>query len=453
LESIDFIKDGNPNEEKIRKININVVAGLANYISNMEEPEPEPGLSADAPLAFSASPALSGGRHECTHIECRERRVRELIRFSTLFSDVVHVRNGFSDFCVDPSHPTIEDSATFRKKVIDEVRILCVLRPVLEAGLVKFFTPKTDICLVCFAKKNLGPDVAERIVKAHELLAGRFKKELKAEVSWDGYEYDIHCEGSKRLVDNIATASSYDELPPEILKYPGLANRIHSTGRSPIPRIVWNKLGLYNKFALGISDNVYYHLAVAQSLHSVFLTHNELHADFLQSALGTPELGVKNQIAAKHLSASIPFVDAVPVEKLIQLRRDEPHAFVLFRSSLMKSAAELRGSGSAFNEKHARELYGDVLQPGLAKLEEKMKSAREDALRSSAKSAAAFALTLSFGLHLGLLPTEIQAALSALGLWKFSNDFLGKVGDAVDPQRTIRGESLYFLWRMKKLSR
>ena len=46
----------------------------------------------------TASLAMGGGRSECSYLGCRIRRIDELTRFATFYSDRVLINNSFADY-------------------------------------------------------------------------------------------------------------------------------------------------------------------------------------------------------------------------------------------------------------------------------------------------------------------------------------------------------------------
>jgi hypothetical protein len=82
-----------------------------------------------------------------------------------------------------------------------------------------------------------------------------------------------------------------------------------------------------------------------------------------------------------------------------------------------------------------------------------VREAKRKALWGTLKASGGAALAFSFGVLSGLLPAEVIEAAKAFGVLKFGADAVGKASDAIDAAESIRKESLYFLWRIKKTSK
>ena len=106
-----------------------------------------------------------------------------------------------------------------------------------------------------------------------------------------------------------------------------------------------------------------------------------------------------------------------------------------------------------FNEKEAREIYSDVVEPRLAALEKRVKIAKRDLVKKGIRSIVAVAGVISFGLYTGFIPAEFAELIKAVGLTKIAIDLVEKtvpVGEAVS---TVKNDDLYLLWRARKLAK
>ena len=158
----------------------------------------------------------------------------------------------------------------------------------------------------------------------------------------------------------------------------------------------------------------------------------------------------KNQIMQMYLTSFVPFLENVPIDRLLALRRNETPAFEVFRKSLSTAVDEaLRATGS-FTEIQARQIYGDVIQPGLAKIDQKIRSSSRNLIKGTLGSVLAWGGAISFGLYEGLLPNQAAAAATALGLTKILADVAKPVVDKAMGVNSVENESLYFLWKVRR---
>ncbi|MFY0571050.1 hypothetical protein ACN28E_45475 [Archangium lansingense] len=449
LQSVGIIRNNEIVFEKLEKMPFAQLLDLIQFVGGVGLTEALP--ANPGPFSFSASLTLSGGPTECGSAKCRLERVDEMSRFALLFSDCVYVRNPFADLLPGYLHEPLVDSPDLRMRIAGDFLVFLRMQPLLESGVVAFFATPANRCLACFARDQLSPDTARRISRAYRKLSKRYSEELEARAVRIAGGDSFRVSGPEFLLEHGGQNFLSFSRHPVLTGMPKIQKRLEAGEEVKLSKSTWKRIGLHRRFPDLVAQNVQYHLAVSQALNASFLTHSELHISFLKDALGSPELEERNRVVTKHLTAAIPFLHSVPVPKLLELRRKEQDAFLMFRSSVLEAANEVRGSSVGFTENHARQLYGDVLQPGLARLEERVRAARREPLLAAAKSAAGVSLALSFGLYFGLIPAELQAALNALGVLKVAGDVAAKAGDAVSPARAIRSESLYFLWRAKRL--
>jgi hypothetical protein len=125
----------------------------------------------------------------------------------------------------------------------------------------------------------------------------------------------------------------------------------------------------------------------------------------------------------------------------------------MFRAAIQKAALEVQGNTKTFNAAHAKQLYSDVVEPELARLEKMVSSTRRDAINSSLKGSAILVFALTFGLYFGVIPTEFAEAAKIFGVGKATLDLASRASDALDPARSITKERFYYLWRLKRASR
>jgi hypothetical protein len=149
----------------------------------------------------------------------------------------------------------------------------------------------------------------------------------------------------------------------------------------------------------------------------------------------------------------LPFADGVPVKKLLRLRQREEESFIRFQAAMHRIVAEARSLGGEITEQDARNLYGDVIRPRLAELDQKVKEAKRDLVRRPAASVAGTAAVLGFGFFSGVLAAEVQALIGALGAFKTVHDLTAQTVELSDVKKAIRHDDMYFLWRVKKVSR
>src|SRR5437899_6157015 len=114
-------------------------------------------------FAHSASQSLAG-RWNCTFLPHRLLQLDQLGRFAALYSDSVYVENFFLDY----EH--FDSLNMLREMLHDDLWLLLMMKPLLEAGRIQFVTPEMHSCLDCF-NKAFGDGPKRKIERGYTQLA------------------------------------------------------------------------------------------------------------------------------------------------------------------------------------------------------------------------------------------------------------------------------------------
>lgn len=74
-------------------------------------------------------------------------------------------------------------------------------------------------------------------------------------------------------------------------------------------------------------------------------------------------------------------------------------------------------------------------------------------LNDVGRSVAGWSAAITFGMYTGLLPAQLALAAKALGLTKVMADIGSGAGKLLSPEDEIKKQDLYFLWKVRRLSR
>jgi hypothetical protein len=135
---------------------------------------------------------------------------------------------------------------------------------------------------------------------------------------------------------------------------------------------------------------------------------------------------------------------------IIKLRQREEEAFITYRQALNQAIGNFASYNAVFTEQDARALYGDVIAPSLAQLEQKVNQAKRDLIRKPVRSFVGIVGAISFGILTGLVPQNIINIAQTIGLAKFGADILKDMMALGDKEDAIRSDHFYFLWKVKK---
>lgn len=144
------------------------------------------------------------------------------------------------------------------------------------------------------------------------------------------------------------------------------------------------------------------------------------------------------------LELKFPVLDGMPVRELLRFRDAEYDHFLLFRKRLQELlSAEMKNRARDTGaRKVAQAVIRDGIEPELARLRLRMKSARSSLKRTSAFGVSLGALVAGFGSWLGGLAAATSGAVAAVGTAAAAQQkFAERAADA-------NIDAMYFLWRL-----
>lgn len=401
----------------------------------------------DSIFVHFATSSLGGGRASCSTQQCRLERAYELAQFAALYSDRVYISNFFADYKhFDATYPPDR----LRYEFDTDIKVLALLEPLIKEGkIIPFTTP--DFCPGCFVKESYGADALRRMEKEYGRLLRSYLENIKCEARLIEKTYKIKIDGPEKLIEHGCIFYNTYKLSPPLK--PSSMRRLDNGECVKITRAEINKLKLHEGLVGRIQQDIKFELFASQIFHAAFLTERDLHIDILNAISENSALRKRNVLVEKYLTALVPFLNDIKITELIELRRREQDSFVLFRQSLNRAIDEYKKSGEQFTAATAKEIFSDIISPQMARLDQKIGAAKRDLVKSTRRKALGWAGALSFGIYSGFIPAELAAAATALGLSKVVADILEMAMTKSDKQETIKNEEMYFLWRVRQLSR
>ena len=179
-------------------------------------------------------------------------------------------------------------------------------------------------------------------------------------------------------------------------------------------------------------------------------------------ALGVP-LGCANWFHGEILSSvsrplspanvafnlELPVLQGIPIETLLQVRRDEFEGFQRFRDSLRLAIKEgLKNSPSVREAEISEQIRMDVIEPELRIIRDRLKAAEKALAKKSVVGIFMGGLVTTCGILAGLpVPISIAAGVGAV-----SSSETGAVAKYLDEKQQVALSDMYFLWNAVKHS-
>lgn len=437
---------GTVNAERLNRLTKIQILKMAEELESFTLPEEQD--TSGTICTHCASISLGGGRDDCIYVGCRKERLDSLARFAAFYSDRVFMRNFFCDY----KHREKRSVEDLRSTLADDLTLILHISPLLEEGLLVLVSEPL-LCMGCLGEAlGFGTKGGRELKGAWKSLANEFLSKLSvtAVLRQRGLLVKLSC---PYPYSECGRVQALHEVPLALRDKSRIMSQLSKGTSVELSKTMIKALGFHHDFAGDVVHSVAYHAITNRYLSASFLTNKELELTFLNRASGDTTLERRNAIAMKYLTAVVPFTTDVPVNKLSTLRSREAESFLRFRSAFNKAIAEFGNRDAVFSAKVAQQLYGDVLAPELARLDNKVKRAKRDLVSSTMRPLVGVVGAISFGLLSGLVTAEVAHVAQAVGITSFGAAFLEKLMALGDAERAIQQDDFYFLWRAKRLSK
>jgi hypothetical protein len=403
LQRAGLISRGKPNRRAIMSAPFARMIDIADALSSSLDSPAAHRLA--SPYVHSASLTLGGTPAECSDSRCRLNSIGSLARFAGLYSDGVVIHNFFVDYASVAGHPPARDSEQFRCRIVDDVTVALSVRPLIDAGLIRLFSPaslqdRNHLCMDCLAKRIFGVSGHRRFKGTFDHLARRYLSSLSVEAYYEDDLYFLDCSLPEDLYEHGGLIR-FDSSPGDLTKLPRILSRITRGERVNLSKASCRRMDIHRDLASIPIQSIFYHAAVANALSTSFLTHRQLDIDLIHAIANDPVTQRRNNILHEHFHLMLPFADDIPVKQLLKLRQREEEAFFRFQAAMHRTVAELRSLRGDVTAHDARNLYGDVIRPRLAELDQKIQGAKRDLIRYPAASLTGTVAVLGFWVFLG----------------------------------------------------
>ncbi|HET9283579.1 MAG TPA: hypothetical protein VFR24_16605 [Candidatus Angelobacter sp.] len=389
--------------------------------SEPEVIDPEPDLT---PFNFMASSAIRG-ESGCSTEKCRLEKVNMLARFAGLFCDRVVVPIHFHELDKKPDY---YDRRFFSTSLIS----LLELRPLVEHDIVRLVAG-LDVCPVCTHHKLVTDDM----LTASQRIMDHYYPEFSLS--------KIGSRGGDRLLltgpEEFIEHGSILPNPPYPFPIKGLRHGKLNH------RFVQKSHYVDKIFNRVIRETILQQLYGAQ-FNAKYLTSLPGEALVLALLQEKDQLAEATSSLTAMLAHKIPLLSEVPIETIIRIRREDHEVFVNYRSAFQKILKDYVVTKKRIGEAEAKGLFTDILEPEIRKMNVKASTERKSILKKSTAKVVFTSAAVCFGVHTGIVPTQMAAIIAALGGFSVIGNLAESLA-ALNPA-SVRNENLYFLLRLKK---
>jgi len=396
-------------------------------------------------------------QHEtCAEWGCRLSRVAEAAKFATLYCDTLYISNYFADYPPPESITGLnpEEEFTLKYDYAGDLMILVMLKPLLEEGIVKLIQPEFHICPICTDKLSLQ-SFSNQTDQVIDNLTDEYIKLCRVTLSKDEHvsglsdtRYEFEIQGPKDLYESGGDLMPNQKIPGWLLRKSGF----HKAGTRKVSyqltpddmrkvEIPKDRIGLIAR------DITHQHIS-SLIMDTKYLTCREIDTRFLSLLTTDPHFREYNDVLKSELLCRIPMFKNLPLETALALRKKEHESFLVFRNTIGKFIDEHLKGKKPLSKADARGFYEDLIYPELCKLDNKVKNLKKGAILKNIRDVTITSGLLSLGLFSGMVPTNIQGLLTAVGGFHLARELISSIASILDTQNEIRNHNLYFLWRL-----
>jgi hypothetical protein len=385
-----------------------------------------------SPFSFVASASMRAAIG-CQYPPCVRRKLEFLAHYASLYCDLV--------FLPLPLYGSKKDSIPEQKAALEEsIRTLGILRPAIEAGLVRPVPMTTRHCrhmLPFFRETRDIIDAAANDLQADAMT--EFKATYQRPDCSPTGQPTVYLEGPEDLIEHGELVGTYPSPPFWVSK----SWRYDSEGKHIVPRQKLRNIFRINQIFDKIASDTSFHLAFGSPFQARYLTDLPGEATLLEWLAGDAEIVAENEKIEKLLSHIIPVVGDLSLRSVVALRKKEPEAFQRYRDALTRIIDEFLRSHKRLTKKDAEELFHDYIESEVRKIRQAITSKRKSAAKQFAAGATGLFASVAIGAFALPVPLPIVTAVQA-----GSALLLGNTARECLAHSEERTNDFYFLLRL-----
>lgn len=391
-------------------------------------------------FSFIANSSLSGGRYPCSDLDCRTKKLDQLVSFASLYADEVYIQNPFEHVMLAGVENLNEAN---RQELVHGVYNYFYLKPLIEKGIIKYAQNAVSLCQ--YHKESLADPLSNNIRKKEQKLYELLHRHLidKCTIVFDigkGSGPFFEIKGPATIIEHGITYFHLYEPLPEFANKLKKKNLPYQLSREEIDE--GDVLSfIINPILRDLSN---------QEWHSAFYGTSYLCDNPTQmkiaSQLNSPAYKANSSSFEKAMEHYLPAVYSQDLSVIMELRERENAAFSVYRD---KMNSMLRKANS-WSESEVSELFRDQVLPEINIIEKKIKDWKSKTRESFKEKILFGSGAVSVGLYAGLLPPDIGQILAAIGGGTAVASALMDYNKTLKEKEEARSNDFYFLWQAKQ---
>lgn len=190
-------------------------------------------------------------------------------------------------------------------------------------------------------------------------------------------------------------------------------------------------------------------LLLSEALNTSVVTNHQVYEELLRFKARSSISNAEAKVLPYLTKLNLPFIDNIPLEKVVELREQEHESFHDFRLVLQELCKEIETSTPSDIKTAVQQIVEKALKPQIRALDREFKRIRTHALiRSVPRAMLAFG-TLITSISVGI---PLISALGSVATLKLFKDVSDEYAEYLSNRMKLKSNSMHFLWRAKRAS-
>lgn len=391
-------------------------------------------------FSFIANSSLSGGRHPCSALECRNKKLVQLASFALLYADEVYIHNPFEETMLKGID---KFSEVDRQELGIGIKNFFHLKPLFEKGIIKYAQNLSSLCQ--HHKEVFADPILKKIDQNQKSLYRAIHKYLleRCVASFDsseGGEVFLEIAGPGDFIDHEKIFFHSPWNKSEVCKHVKFLK-----GKQLPYRLSRDEL--VNEEILSLVINPILSDLSDQEWHSAFhgtsyLCDNPTQIK-LASRVNDSTLSVNSSAFEVGMKHYLPVVYSQSMKSILDLREREEEAFAVYRDKVSSMMHETNTS----DEAEISKVFRDQVLPEINIIDKKIKDWKFSTRESLREKIIFGAGAVSIGLYAGILPPDIGQFVAAAGGGSAVMGALMDFNKTLKRNHIARSNDFYFLWQ------
>jgi hypothetical protein len=442
---------------------------LFSLLEELSQTTTEPENISQGPFSFAANDSLSGHSIPFCEEESRVTKVEQLARFAALYADSLLFRDPFEwyprpevMFNKDGDEKLVRrgleprdfSNQQLRRHLIDDLRLLLFLEPLFASGIAGFSRSLMHWCPNCVRAAADEGTLTSVIEEPDEFAWQRRIAKLVRHLERSFLERGttlVHQHGDHGHATFLMPEGVFEYNHAQITL--NLPKHLAKKATEPIEVSLRDarRLRLFNDEIDRVIDDISMQNATANRFNCQYITDRSIDLE-LMDMVSDRRVRSFNRAAVDALSHPLPFVDQVPLRRLLKLRKDSSESFLVYRDAVRSVLSSAQGKSST----ELREAFDDAIRPELNKIDLTLKNARKQMATSSLIDLTIVFASVSIAAFSGLLPAklgipkEVLDVGAALGGWQSAKGLATKIAGIRSTPKEVSESKYAFLWKLRR---